>query len=362
MRHAKNKIAIISFSLTGGGAERFSGLLSCILNDLGYEIHNIVINEEVDYDYCGPLYNLGKITKNSYFWSRKIRKGFLLNKYLNIHEIDIIIDNRSRNVFLRELLAKWIYGKRSVFYLVHSYNLNNYFPNSIFLAKMIYKQAEKLICVSKAIEDKVKEKYGFKNTITLYNPIDLSKLIIEDPKEILGQYILFFGRLEEKSKNFSLMLEAFSISKIHEKGYQLLIMGDGPDTALILAKIEQFKLSNSVKRIPYQKNPFDYVKNAKFTLLTSHYEGFPMSIIESLALSTPVVAVNCNSGPAEVISNGFNGLLVENYNPNALAKAMNRLIEDEDLYHICKENAPKSIQHLSVENISKQWNQILAKA
>ena len=361
MRHAKNKIAIISFSLTGGGAERFSGLLSCILNDLGYEIHNIVINEEVDYDYCGVLYNLGKITENNSFWSRKIKKGFLLNKYLNIHKIDIIIDNRSRNVFLRELLAKWIYGKRSVFYLVHSYNLNNYFPNSIFLAKMIYKQAEKLVCVSKAIEDKINEKYGFKNTITLYNPIDLSKIKIEDSKEISGQYILFFGRLEEKSKNFSLMLEAFSVSKIYEKGYQLIIMGNGLDTTLIQTKIEQLKLSNSVKTIPYQKNPFDYVKNAKFTLLTSHYEGFPMSIIESLALGTPVVAVNCNSGPAEVITNEFNGLLVENYNPKALAKAMSRLIEDEDLYHICKENAPKSIAHLSVENISKQWNQILAK-
>jgi glycosyltransferase involved in cell wall biosynthesis len=44
-------------------------------------------------------------------------------------------------------------------------------------------------------------------------------------------------------------------------------------------------------------NPFDIVQNARFTVLTSHYEGFPMSIVESLALGTPVVAVDCNSGP-----------------------------------------------------------------
>jgi glycosyltransferase involved in cell wall biosynthesis len=74
------------------------------------------------------------------------------------------------------------------------------------------------------------------------------------------------------------------------------------------------------------------------------------------------VSVNCNSGPAEVIQNEYNGLLVENYNPNALANAMERLINDEDLYHICKANAIKSVQHLSVENISKQWNQILNEA
>jgi glycosyltransferase involved in cell wall biosynthesis len=87
-----------------------------------------------------------------------------------------------------------------------------------------------------------------------------------------------------------------------------------------------------------------------------------MAIIESLALGTPVVSVNCNSGPAEVIQNEYNGLLVENYNPNALANAMERLINSQDLYHICKVNASKSVQQLSVEHISKQWNQILIEA
>jgi glycosyltransferase involved in cell wall biosynthesis len=362
MKHVKNKIALISFSLSGGGAERFSALLSSVLNDLGYEIHNIVINEEVDYEYCGTLYNLGTVSKKSSFWSRKIAKGFFLNKYLKEKEIDIIIDNRSRNVFLRELMAKWIYGKRSVFYMVHSYNLDNYFPSQKVFAKMLYKRASKLICVSKAIEDQVQSKYGFNNTITIYNPIDFSKIKIEDSIKTSGKYVLFFGRIEEKSKNFSLMLEAFSISKIYEKGYQLVIMGDGPDAAFVESKIQEMNLSTSVKQIPYQKHPFDYVKNAKFTLLTSHYEGFPMAIIESLALGTPVVSVNCNSGPAEVIQNEYNGLLVENYNPNALANAMERLINSQDLYHICKVNASKSVQQLSVEHISKQWNQILIEA
>ncbi|MET0760419.1 MAG: glycosyltransferase [Flavobacterium sp.] len=360
MNASKTKIAIISYSLGGGGAERFGGLLSCILNDLGYEIHNIIITEKVDYDYCGILYNLGEICKNETFLTGKIKKGILLKRYLQNQKIDIIIDNRSRNVFLREWFTKWIYGKRKTFYVIHSYNLKNYLPDSVFLAKLLYKKAEKLICVSKAIEAKVKEKYNFKNTIAIYNPIDLTQIKTQNTIEVPEKFILFYGRLEEKVKNFSLMLEAFSISKIYEKGYKLLIMGNGPDADFIQKTIAKFNLDDAVKIIPFQNNPFGYVKKARFTVLTSHYEGFPMSIIESLAWGTPVVSVNCNSGPAEIIVNEQNGLLVENYNSNALANAMIRLAEDDNLYHICKENASKSVEYLSLENISKQWQQILA--
>lgn len=360
MSTTKTKIAIISHSLGGGGAERFGGVLSSILNDLGYEIHNIIINNQVDYKHSGALLNLGKICEKETFWNRKIKKGILLNRYLQEHAINIIIDNRSRNRLVRDFLANWIYGKRKIFYIIHSYHLKNYLPDSVFLAKLLYDNASKLICVSRAIETEVQEKYNFSNTITIYNPVNLAQPQSEEILEVPKKYILFYGRLEEKVKNFSLMLEAFSISKIYEKGYKLLIMGNGPDADFIQKTIEKFYLQDAVKSIPFQKNPFEYVKKARFTVLTSHYEGFPMSIVESLAFGTPVVAVDCKSGPAEIIIHEQNGLLVENYDSYALAKAMQRLVEDDNLYHICKENTSKSVEHLSLEKISKQWQQILS--
>jgi glycosyltransferase involved in cell wall biosynthesis len=251
-----------------------------------------------------------------------------------------------------------IYGDRKVYYIIHSYYLENYLPKSVFFAKRLYQNAEKLICVSKAIEEKVVERYSFKNTITIYNPVK-EITITATTKTLPKDFILFYGRLEAHVKNFSLMLQAFFESKIYERGIHLVILGDGSSKKSILASIEKLKLQESVHLIPFQKDPFAFVSRARFTLLTSYYEGFPMSIIESLSLGTPVISVDCNSGPREIIQNEYNGLLVENHNPTALSQAMNRLVEDEILYEKLKSNAKLSVAHLSTENISKQWQALL---
>lgn len=355
----KKKVAIVSISLGKGGAERFAALLTVMLESSGFEVHSIIVNDDVDYEYSGALFNLEKESAGLVSVFRKFKKGKLLRNYLLQNRIDIVIDSRPKNVLLRELITKFIYRNFKVYYIVHSFNFKDYFPSSKFWSRILYRNVKDVICVSKAIEEKVKNWYEFENTITIYNPFfiaeeELKKTVLEPQK-----VILFFGRFEEKVKNFTLMLEAFSQSKIYQKGYHLHLMGSGDDADFIRQKIAVLNLNDFVEIIPFKQNPFDEVREAKFTILTSNYEGFPLSIIESLALGTPVVAVDCNSGPREIIQNEFNGLLVENHNPKALAEAMNRFADDTELYHFCKQNAAESVKHLSLKHISDQWKNLL---
>ncbi|WP_119789701.1 glycosyltransferase [Flavobacterium anhuiense] len=355
----KKKVAIVSISLGKGGAERFGGLLTFMLESSGFEVHSIIVNDDIDYEYTGALFNLEKESAGSFSVFRKFKKGKLLKNYLNQNNIDIIIDSRTRNILLRELITKFIYRNSKIYYIVHSYNFKEYFPSSKFWSKILYENVQALVCVSKAIEEKVNKLYELKNTITIYNPFsiteeELKKAVLENKN-----VILYFGRFEEKVKNFTLMLEAFSQSKIYEKGYQLHLMGSGDDLDFIQQKIKTLNLNDYVKILAFRENPFEEVREAKFTILTSYYEGFPLSIIESLALGTPAVAVDCNSGPREIIQNEFNGLLVENHKPKALAEAMNRFADDSELYNFCKKNAAESVKHLSLKHISDQWKNLL---
>ncbi|TBX68809.1 glycosyltransferase family 4 protein [Flavobacterium silvisoli] len=361
MIKAGRKIAIISISLSSGGAERCSGLLGLMLEKEHFEIHHIIINDGTDFHFNGALLNLGKQTTAKNPLIRKIMKGYLLHKYLKDNQIDIIIDNRTRTNSVREFLAQLMYGKRRKFAMVQNFKLYKYLPKSVFLARMLYRNTEKIVCVSKAIEQEVIRKYGLTNTCSIYNPVQLSDSEPEKISNLPEKFILFFGRLEEKHKNISLLLEGFKLSGIASSGYQLILLGDGPDYLFVKNKIAALDLTESVRMLPYTNNPFGYVKQARFTVLTSHYEGFPLSIIESLSLGTPVIAVDCNSGPREIIQHEINGLLIENHNSKILSRAIMTLVDDEVLYQKCKNNAKKSVEHLSLKNIVHQWKELLEK-
>jgi len=355
-----NKIAIVSASLGVGGAERFGGLLSLMLDGLGYEVHNIIVMADVDYDYKGILVNLGKLFANEKGIFRAVKKGKYIAGYLYEQDIRIVIDNRSRPILLREIFTKWIYGKRKVYYMVHSSHLDFYFPKSSFWSNYLYKDSDRLICVSKAIEESVHQKYQLKNTVTIYNPIIFPEVNDWGPVKVSGDYVLFFGRLEEEIKNFTLLLTAFSISRIYENGIRLLIVGDGKSRDYIASKAKSLGIMDFIELLPFQKNVMPYVSKARFTVLTSRFEGFPMSVIESLSMGTPVVSVDCESGPREIIQNKINGLLVPNHDEDALAEALNLMVKDANLYQSCKNNAQKSVEHLSLTNIAMQWKQLLA--
>lgn len=357
MNNSKNKVAIISSSLGIGGAQRFASTLSFILYDLGFEVHSIIINDAVEYDYKGELLNLG--IQNKKGLPNKLRKAILINQYLKNHNINIIIDNRTRLQFVRDLIYKMIYGNRRCYYMVHSSKLEMYLPKNTFLVKILYRKSDSLICVSNEIEELIRNKINVTNTKTIYNGIKINDLNFERPTNLPEKYFLYFGRFDEKVKNLSLMIESFVYSEVYKNGYQLLLMGNGADQQLIETIIQDYKSDEFIKILPFTSNPLPYVQHARSTVLTSRFEGFPMSLIETLSVGIPVISVDCPTGPTEIVVDKFNGLLVKNNDKIALSEAFATFAYDNELYQFCKSNSKRSIAHLSVENISKQWEALL---
>ena len=350
------KICIVVTSLGKGGAERSSALLSMMLYDLGHKVHIVSIMDSIDYAFKGQLFNLGKQVKGNTILS-KIQKFKQFRRFLKVNDFDIVIDNRSRPSFLREILvSRFLFDANKTIYCVRSYHLETYFIKPKFLARFLYKDARQIVAVSKGIGYRIISEYGFNNVTTIHNPIEP---IVEDEVYKDEPYILFYGRMVDEVKNISLLIQSYKLSHLPSKGIKLILLGDGEDVEFFKNKVQVEGLVNNVQFLPFNANPSQYVKGAKFTVLTSHYEGFPRSVIESLALGTPVISVDCKTGPSEIIQNEVNGLLVENYNAEALAQAMDRMVNDTGLYQSCKANSKKSVAIFSMEAISKEWQKLL---
>jgi len=356
------KICIVASSLGKGGAERSSALLSIMLSDLGYEIYIVTVLDNIEYSYKGKLFNLGAFKKQNDNFFGRIGRLKKFKNFIKTNQIDLIIDNRSRVQTYREIiLSKIIYAVPTI-YVIHNFNTEKAFTKYKWINKWLYKN-EYMTAVSKAATGKFKNSYELNQIRTIHNGFDFEDIKslsnVETKLEIPEKFILFFGRIDDHHKNLKLLIEAYKLSELSKNNYKLLILGDGPDLEEVKAYARGQNIDLSIIFKGHILNPYVYVKRAKFTVLTSRFEGFPMVIPESLSLGTPVISVDCQSGPSEVIINKYNGLLVENYNPQELANAFNSFILDEDLYRMCSRNAAKSIDDFSMEAISASWENMI---
>lgn len=94
--------------------------------------------------------------------------------------------------------------------------------------------------------------------------------------------------------------------------------------------------------------------------MTSRFEGLPMVLLEAQSYGLPIVAFDCDTGPAEIIDHNINGLLVEPGNINGLINSLLELINLSNIeYEKMSSNAVKNSVRYSVNPIVKQWLSII---
>jgi glycosyltransferase involved in cell wall biosynthesis len=104
----------------------------------------------------------------------------------------------------------------------------------------------------------------------------------------------------------------------------LAIIGDGEDKVNLLALSKELGLEKNVLFLGYQTNPHPYLVKAGAFVMSSREEGFPVSLLESMALGCPIISLACPTGPTDILKNGELGILISftEENPNELALAM----------------------------------------
>jgi glycosyltransferase involved in cell wall biosynthesis len=138
------------------------------------------------------------------------------------------------------------------------------------------------------------------------------------------------GRLTQE-RGFDRLITAFAWVNRAHPDWRLDIYGVGPAAEALQTRIDGKGLAEVVRLRGFSRDlPQRFAESAIFAL-SSRSEGFPMALVEAMGCGLPLVGFDCPSGPADIIRDGSNGLLVPDGDVEKLAAAINQLIEEPAL-------------------------------
>jgi glycosyltransferase involved in cell wall biosynthesis len=234
---------------------------------------------------------------------------------------------------------------------------------------------QKAVFVSEQVKDFYSRKVDFKDkAYVLHTGIDVDKfqkptdreatrkaLGISYEKKVLG----FVGRLVAEKDHANFLRSLVQLVKIHNRSDIVgLIVGDGELKPEIMNQIDRYQLNDHVVLTGFRKDLPELYQAMDVFVHASIQEGLPLTVLEAMASGTPVVATNV-SGISECLQDEVDGLLVPVGDPEAIARAVSKVLRDsifrEGIIHHAQERVRKSFSlERMVEGHSALYEETLA--
>ncbi|MBH80330.1 MAG: group 1 glycosyl transferase [Gammaproteobacteria bacterium] len=202
--------------------------------------------------------------------------------------------------------------------------------------------------------------WGLKNTTVIPNPVVAPPTTGSAPR-ISKPYVLALGRLHAQ-KSFDLLINAFARIAPNNTQWSLAIAGEGPEREALTALITQLKLPDRIQLMGQQQDIGGLLDNADIFALSSSYEGFPNALCEAMGAGVASVATDCPSGPRDLVAHDENGLLVPNGDTQAMAQALQRLMNDAPLRAQLASAATAAAEDYAPVRVMSQWDELLEDA
>lgn len=327
--------------------QKYEVSLVIALNYEGLEVYKRLIASDV------KIYYLVKDGLLTSFTKKKLRRKLSLGEKI----IDAIALNPVRRVLQRARLANILRGQDVVVdmdCMFHSFiggfrgrkiaffhfSIPEYCCDKERKIKRLgqkFNAYDKVVFVSDKMREQAVELYPDQvgKFVMIYNPQNIealqeraSQFEVDD-----DDYILTIARIEESQKDYTTLIKAYRLAKdeLGERLPKLRIIGKGQDRDAMQRLADELGIGDSVVFMGVMPNPMPWLVRARAFVLSSKFEGLPVSLVEALLLNVPIIASDCPVGPREVLNDGKCGTLVPVGDVNLMAKAIVEMVTDGEM-------------------------------
>ena len=317
------RILVIIYSLASGGAEHFTVDLCNALAD-SHDITLLTTND--DSDESNNHY-LSELKPSVHYVNLKCSSGnsfaaiFRIFLYIKKHRPDIVHANTDlEQLMLPALLLR----NARYFHTIHSL-ANVYVKKRILIPvyRILYRNRVTPVTISKQCSLSYRQLYKLDNDIIIFNGRSRPECSknAESVKKMLDSFrgdghLFIHVANYSPAKNQQVLFEA--VEKV--PGARLVVVGGGFPNTII-----QSQDSERILFVGTCKNIADYLSPAEYFILSSLYEGLPLSLLEAMSYGIVPVATPAG-GIQDVIRDGENGFLASGFDSDSLSMAMNRAI------------------------------------
>lgn len=362
-------IMIVIHSLRGGGAERVAIDLSAYWHRLGYEVSLVTqmskkfdaytVPEGVHRYVMGTAHNSGGGWRGALANWHRVRR---LRKLIKKQKVDCVIGMMTTASILAVMAARNLPCR--VIVTEHTHPPLKKLPEAWQrLRRWAYPRAYAVVTLTGGTARWVREHIPGSKVTVIPNAIPWPianqepMVPVSDKGERLR--LLAVGRLHP-IKGFDILIQSFSVLASYFPDWELVILGEGDEREALQQQIDENELTDRIHLVGRVGNIADWYQSADLYVLSSRAEGLSNTLLEAMASGLAVVAVDCDTGPREIIRDNIDGVLV---NPpedaDALAAHMSDLMARPVKRKALGRRAVDVRDRFSVPIVMAQWERLL---
>ncbi len=233
-------------------------------------------------------------------------------------------------------------------------------------AEVAIKHAEHLIAISEGVAASTRARWPqvSDRISTIYNAafddVEQAAEASQEPIPIKRGHefqLVACGRLTEQ-KGFCDLIEAMRLLA-DKLDVGLWLLGTGPLEDELRCQVKAARLEDRITFLGFYSNPLAFFAKADLFVLSSWWEGFGNVLAESMCVGTPVVATDCDYGPAEVTLEGRYGVLVPPMQPTKLAEAVESTLLNRELRRRLSAESLNRASEFSAKKVASDYSKII---